>query len=134
MDFVQKTVVLVKPDGVKRGLVGEILSRFEKRGLKIIALDMILANKEEIDSHYPKDEIWIKRLGEKSMSNYRQYSVDPKDKLGTDDPLEIGQMIRKWVKDGRPIFNNLFLLISRVPDRGRRFVLPLPAWMLETAG
>ena len=93
----EKTVFIIKPDGVKRGLVGEILSRFEKRGLKIISLDMILANKEEIDSHYPKDEIWIKRLGEKSMSNYRQYSVDPKDKLGTNDPFEIGQMIRKWV-------------------------------------
>ena len=72
----EKTVFIIKPDGVKRGLVGEILSRFEKRGLKIIALDMILASKEEIDSHYPKDEAWIKRLGEKSMSNYRQYSVD----------------------------------------------------------
>ena len=93
----EKTVFIIKPDGVKRGLVGEILSRFEKRGLKIIALDMIVASKEEIDSHYPKDEVWIKRLGEKSMNNYRQYSVDPKDKLGTDDPLEIGQMIRKWV-------------------------------------
>ena len=95
----EKTVFIIKPDGVKRGLVGEILSRFEKRGLKIIALDMILASKEEIDSHYPKDEVWIKRLGEKSMGNYRQYSVDPKDKLGTDDPLEIGQMIRKWVME-----------------------------------
>src|SRR3989338_8880871 len=81
----------------KRVWVGEILSRFEKRGLKIIALDMILASKKEIDSHYPKDEVWIKRLGEKSMGNYRQYSVDPKDKLGTDDPLEIGKMIRRWV-------------------------------------
>ena len=69
----EKTVFIIKPDGVKRGLVGEILSRFEKRGLKIIALDMILASKEEIDSHYPKDEVWIKRLGEKSMSNYRKY-------------------------------------------------------------
>ena len=50
------------------------------------------------------------------------------------DYRKVKEMIRKWVKDGRPIFNNLFLLISRVPDRGRRFVLPLPAWMLETAG
>ena len=93
----EKTIFFIKPDGVKRGLVGEILSRFEKRGLKIIALDMLLANKEEIDSHYPKDEVWIKRLGEKSMSNYQKYGVDPKEKLGTDDPLEIGQMIRNWV-------------------------------------
>ena len=36
----EKTVFIIKPDGVKRGLVGEIISRIEKRGLKIIALDM----------------------------------------------------------------------------------------------
>mgnify|MGYP001560524795 FL=1 len=93
----EKTVFIIKPDGVKRGLIGEIISRIEKRGLKIIALDMVWASKEEIDSHYPKDEAWIKRLGEKSMANYQQYGVDPKEKLGTDDPLEIGRMIRKWV-------------------------------------
>ena len=93
----EKTVFFIKPDGVKRGLVGEILSRFEKRGLKIIALDMVWASKEEMDGHYPKDEAWIKRLGEKSLANYQQYGVDPKEKLGTDNPLEIGRMIRKWV-------------------------------------
>jgi len=93
----EKTVFIIKPDGVKRGLIGEIISRIEKRGLKIIALDMILASKEEMDSHYPKDEAWIKRLGEKSLANYRQYGVDSKEKLGTDNPLEIGQMLRRWV-------------------------------------
>lgn len=93
----EKTVFIIKPDGVKRGLIGEIISRIEKRGLKIIALDMVWASKEEIDSHYPKDEIWVKRLGEKSLANYQQYGVDPKEKLGTDNPIEIGQMIRKWV-------------------------------------
>lgn len=93
----EKTVFIIKPDGVKRGLVGEILSRFEKRGLKIVALNMVLASKEEIDNHYPKDEAWIKRLGEKSLSNYQQYGVDPKEKLGTNDPLEMGKMIRNWV-------------------------------------
>ena len=93
----EKTVFIIKPDGVKRGLIGEIISRIEKRGLKMIALYMILASKEEMDSHYPKDEAWIKRLGEKSLANYRQYGVDSKEKLGTDNPLEIGQMLRRWV-------------------------------------
>ena len=93
----EKTIFIIKPDGVKRGLVGEIISRIEKRGLKIIALDMIWASKKEMDSHYPKDEAWIKRLGEKSLANYQQYGIDPKEKLGTDDPFEMGKMIRKWV-------------------------------------
>lgn len=93
----EKTVFIIKPDGVKRGLIGEIISRIERRGLKIISLNMVLASKEEIDNHYPKDEIWIKRLGEKSLANYHRYGADPKEKLGTDNPLEIGKMIRKWV-------------------------------------
>ncbi|MEA3293216.1 MAG: nucleoside-diphosphate kinase [Patescibacteria group bacterium] len=93
----EKTVVLIKPDGVKRGLVGEIISRFEKRGLKIIALEMIWATKEQIDSHYPKDEAWIKRMGEKTLKSYKEYGVDPQKELGTEETLEIGKMIREWL-------------------------------------
>lgn len=95
----EKTVFIIKPDGVKRGLIGEIISRIEKRGLKIIALDMVLASKEEMDSHYPKDEAWIKRLGEKSLANYEKYGISPKEKLGTNDPAKLGEMIRGWVLD-----------------------------------
>lgn len=95
----EKTVFIIKPDGVKRGLAGEILSRIEKRGLKIIALNMTLASREEMDNHYPKDESWVKRLGEKSLVNYEKYGIDPKEKLGTDDLVELGKMIRGWVLD-----------------------------------
>ena len=54
----EKTVLIIKPDGVKRGLVGEIIKRVETRGLKIIALQMIWATKKQMDNHYPKDEVW----------------------------------------------------------------------------
>jgi len=95
----EKTVVLVKPDGVKRGLVGEVISRFERRGLKIIALEMIWGTKEQMDNHYPKDDKWIARLGEKTKANYEKYGVDIKDELGTDDSKKVGQMIRTWLID-----------------------------------
>lgn len=95
----EKTVVLIKPDGVKRGLIGEIISRFEKRGLKIIALEMIKPSREQIDGHYPKDEKWIRRLGEKTLKNYQDYGFDAKKELGTDDPLEIGKQVRGWLID-----------------------------------
>jgi len=95
----EKTVVLVKPDGVKRGLIGEIISRFEKRGLKIIALEMIWGTRKQMDDHYPKDKKWISRLGEKTKENYKKYGVDIKDELGTDDSYKVGQMIRNWLID-----------------------------------
>lgn len=95
----EKTVVLIKPDGVKRGLVGEIISRFEKRGLKIIALEMIWGTKEQMDDHYPKDEKWIARLGDKTKANYEKYGADIKKEFKTDDSLKVGQMIRSWLID-----------------------------------
>jgi len=93
----EKTIVLIKPDGVKRGLIGEIVSRIEKRGLKIIALEMFWATKKQIDDHYPKDKNWIKRLGEKTLKNYKEYNINPKKELGTDDPFKIGEKVRKWL-------------------------------------
>lgn len=48
----QKTVVLVKPDGMQRGLIGEIIHRFERKGLKLIAIKMIILNDEILDEWY----------------------------------------------------------------------------------
>ena len=95
----ERTVVIVKPDGVKRGLIGEIISRLERRGLKVIALEMFTATKAQIDDHYPKDSSWIKRLGEKTLANYKKYGWDASQELGTDKPEEIGIMVRGWLID-----------------------------------
>lgn len=95
----ERTMVLIKPDGVKRGLIGEIISRIEKRGLKIIALSMIKPSREQIDEHYPKDAGWIKRLGEKSLATYAKYGLEPLKEMGTDDPMEIGKQVRGWILD-----------------------------------
>jgi hypothetical protein len=53
--------VLIKPDGVRKGLIGEIIKRFEQRDLKIVALEMFQPSFKEMDDHYPKDEKWISR-------------------------------------------------------------------------
>ncbi len=51
-DLMQKTVVLVKPDGVQRGLVGEIVSRFERKGLKLAGIKMVQMTDEILDEWY----------------------------------------------------------------------------------
>ena len=48
----ERTLILIKPDGVKRRLSGEIISRFEKKGLKIVALKMLVLSKERAEKHY----------------------------------------------------------------------------------
>jgi nucleoside-diphosphate kinase len=48
----EKTFVMLKPDAIQRSLAGEIISRLEKRGLKLVALKMLLINKELAERHY----------------------------------------------------------------------------------
>jgi nucleoside-diphosphate kinase len=50
--MIEKTLVLIKPDGVQRSLAGEIITRFEKVGLKIIGMKMVWVNKEFAKKHY----------------------------------------------------------------------------------
>jgi nucleoside-diphosphate kinase len=95
----EKTFVLVKPDGVQKGLIGEIIKRFEQRDLKVVALEMFMPTREQIDNHYPKDEKWITRLGTKTLETYQKYGYDPMEDFGTDDPAKIGPEVRGWVID-----------------------------------
>lgn len=62
----EKTLVLVKPDGVRRGLVGEILSRFERKGFTIEAMQMRTLDKQVADQHYAEhvEKAWYPELRE----------------------------------------------------------------------
>lgn len=95
----ERTVVIIKPDGVKRGLIGEIIHRFEKAGLKIVALKLVQPTKEHYEMHYPSTKSWFKQVGEKTWKTYKKYGLDPKKELGTTDKIKIGQMIKKWTVD-----------------------------------
>ncbi len=95
----EKTFVLIKPDGVRKGLIGEILNRFERRDLKVVALEMFLATRREMDGHYPKDLTWITRLGGKTIATYEKYGHDPKREFGTKEPVKIGKIVRGWLID-----------------------------------
>lgn len=66
----EKTLVLVKPDGVARGVVGQILSRFEQAGLKIVAMKMVHASREDVDKHYALTEEWMMAVYTKAKAKY----------------------------------------------------------------
>tara|TARA_Y100000034_G_C6883917_1_gene405544 strand:+ start:829 stop:1320 length:492 start_codon:yes stop_codon:yes gene_type:complete len=61
--MIEKTLVLLKPDCINRSLVGELISRFEKTGLKIIGMKMQWVDKEFAEKHYTEDI--AKRRGQK---------------------------------------------------------------------
>ncbi|MBR9705488.1 nucleoside-diphosphate kinase [Candidatus Pacearchaeota archaeon] len=70
----EQTLVLVKPDGVARGLIGEIIKRFEQRGLKIVALKLTQVNKDLAQKHYTDDI--TKRRGERVRNSLLKYIVE----------------------------------------------------------
>jgi len=93
----ERTLVLVKPDGVQRGLVGEILARFERAGLKLVALKMLTASRELLERHYPADEEFLRTIGGKTREAFEVYGLDVRQRMGTDDPLEVGRRVRQWL-------------------------------------
>jgi nucleoside-diphosphate kinase len=64
----EQTLVLIKPDGVKRNLVGEIIRRYEEQGLKVVKLKMLVAEKDLVVKHYPEDEEYMISIGKKSAA------------------------------------------------------------------
>lgn len=70
MADLQKTLVLIKPDGVQRGLMGEIIHRFERAGLKLVALKMVHPSKDDVDRHYALTEEWMRGVFEKAKAKY----------------------------------------------------------------
>lgn len=88
----ERTFCMIKPDGVKRAVVGDIIHRFEKAGLKIVAMKMFVPTAEQVRAHYPmSDEAWVMRLGEKSLSSFDNIDAEALDVLGTVDTSKIGR-------------------------------------------
>jgi len=88
----QRTFCMVKPDGVMRGLIGDIVHRIEKSGLKIVAMKMVQADEQRVRNHYPmSDEAWVYRLGEKSLTGFENLDVTAAEILGTEDRGELGK-------------------------------------------
>ena len=89
----EKTLVLIKPDGVERGLIGKIIDRFESSGLKVTAMKMVHATKELAEKHYPLDEEWAKNVFEKTKKSYEKDGKEMKYKTH----LELGKTIQSWL-------------------------------------
>lgn len=90
----EKTLVVLKPDAVQRALVGEILSRFERTGFKIVGMKMAYASKELAGEHYADDEAWLVSVGEKTKQSYAAKGI-----ANDEEPKMIGQRIRQQLMD-----------------------------------
>lgn len=90
----ERTFVILKPDTIQRGLVGEIIQRFERIGLKIVGMKMHMADEAKLWEHYSKDDAWFLKKGERIAENKKSlgFTIDR-------EPIEYGKdIIRAVVK------------------------------------
>lgn len=90
----ERTLVVIKPDGIQRSLIGEIIGRFEKLGLKLTAMKMCLLTEEFVEKHYTLDPKWREVTGEKRVKMAKERG----EKLETEDPFEITAVILEKLK------------------------------------
>jgi nucleoside-diphosphate kinase len=99
---VQKTLVLFKPDTVQRGLVGEILTRFERVGLKIVATKMIAPNKDHYHKHYEEIGQMITRRGEHAFDVTLKMMIEGPVIAMVFEGVEAVALVRKLVGTTEP--------------------------------
>jgi nucleoside-diphosphate kinase len=87
----EKSLVLIKPDGVQRGLIGESIKRYEQCGLKLVAIKMAIPTKEMALTHYSVDPEWALKTGTKSIESWKAKGLTPP----TEDPIELAEAVRK---------------------------------------
>jgi nucleoside-diphosphate kinase len=91
----EKTLIVIKPDGVQRSLIGEIIKRFERVGLKLVAIKMIVTSANFVEKHYTLDPKWRRITGEKTIEGYKEKGLQPP----SEDPLEITDRVLNNLKD-----------------------------------
>ena len=92
----EQTLILAKPDAVQRGIVGEIIQRFEKRGLKLVGLKLVKPTPAHIAKHYLPTKEQLEGMGNKTLESFKKYGKDPVKEMGSDNPYKIGEIIHKW--------------------------------------
>lgn len=91
----EQTLVIIKPDGVQRGLIGEIIKRYERCGLKLVAIKMLIPTRELTLKHYSVDPEWALKTGTKSIEGWKSKGLEPP----TNDPIELAEKVRKQLMD-----------------------------------
>jgi nucleoside-diphosphate kinase len=86
----ERSLVILKPDAIQRSLIGELIKRIERSGLKLIALKMVNATEDQCWTHYNKDDSWFKEKGEKVAENRKARGLELEK-----EPIKYGKDIIK---------------------------------------
>ena len=95
----QQTLLIIKPDGVQRSLIGEIIQRLEQTGLKIAGLKMLIPKREELLNHYHKDDAWFLKKGQNIVESKKANNL-PVEKEAIEYGREIIEQIIRFMTSG----------------------------------
>jgi len=95
----ERTFVMIKPEGVQRSLIGDIIKRIEQVGLRIVAMKMIQPTREFVEKFYPSDNEWFKSVGARAKESFIRQGLDVKKSYGSEDSTEMGKVVKKWLID-----------------------------------
>lgn len=87
----ERTLIIIKPDGIQRSLVGEIIKRYERIGLKLVGIKMMIPTAELVEKHYTLDPEWRVKTGLKTIRGYTDKGQTPPHI----DPLKITAIVLK---------------------------------------
>lgn len=87
---IERTLAIIKPDGVQRGLMGEIVHRFERAGLKVVGMKMVWVDAELLSTHYTDDRLYLESVGQKALDAAVERGQTMKETA-----LEIGRRVRE---------------------------------------
>lgn len=96
----ERTLVIIKPDGVQRSLIGEIVKRFEGTGLKLVALKMLVPTAEHVEKHYTLDSQWRRVTGEKTIKGYKNKGLTPPSENPLEITAKILENLKKYLSSG----------------------------------
>jgi nucleoside-diphosphate kinase len=92
----ERTFVILKPDSIQRGLIGEIIARFERAGLKVAGMKFGMLDKDKIWKHYGKDDAWFLKKGTKILED-RKAAGMVVDKEAIDYGKDIIRALEKFM-------------------------------------
>ncbi len=96
----ERTFVILKPDAVQRSLVGEVMRRLERTGLKFVGMKMLVATRDQAKAHYGKDDAWCEKVGGRIVSEMERDGKKPE---------------KAAVEYGRDILNGLLDFLTSSP-------------------
>jgi nucleoside-diphosphate kinase len=99
---VEQTLIILKPDAVKRGIVGEVLTRFEKVGLKIVAIKMLQPDKEHYYHHYENISKMVSRRGQEAFDVTLKFMNEGPVIAVVLEGVKAVSLVRKMVGDTEP--------------------------------